>query len=71
MGKVESGSAGEDGGKGLRVGAAPGGVPTPMEAPAGVAANRAGSSPMSSSRKEWRAVSEHQPIRSPGNEVRI
>ncbi|XP_056159568.1 uncharacterized protein LOC115680701 isoform X3 [Syzygium oleosum] len=40
-----------------------------MEAPAGVAANRAGSSPMSSSRKEWRAVSEHQPIRSPGNEV--
>ncbi|KAF8042813.1 hypothetical protein BT93_A1211 [Corymbia citriodora subsp. variegata] len=39
-----------------------------MEAPAGMAANRAGSSPMSSSRKEWRAVSEHQPIRSSGNE---
>ncbi|KAI3409102.1 uncharacterized protein J3R85_019731 [Psidium guajava] len=39
-----------------------------MEAPAGVAASRAGSSPMSSSRKEWRAISEHQPIRSSGNE---
>ncbi|XP_010048647.1 uncharacterized protein LOC104437401 isoform X1 [Eucalyptus grandis] len=39
-----------------------------MEAPAGVATNRAGSSPMSSSRMEWRAVSEHQPIRSSGNE---
>lgn len=54
---------------GSEFGAAPSGSDS-MEAPAGVAANRAGSSPMSSSRKEWRAVSEHQSIRSPGNEVR-
>ncbi|CAI0452645.1 unnamed protein product [Linum tenue] len=41
-----------------------------MEAAAGVAASRGGSVPMSSSsRKEWRAVSDHHSARNPSDEV--
>ncbi|OMO95096.1 hypothetical protein CCACVL1_05597 [Corchorus capsularis] len=41
-----------------------------MEAAASVAANRSGSLPMPSpSRKEWRAVSDHHAVRSPGDEL--
>ncbi|CAI0397558.1 unnamed protein product [Linum tenue] len=41
-----------------------------MEAAAGVAASRGGSLPMSSSsRKEWRAVSDHHSARNPSDEV--
>ena len=43
-----------------------------MEAAASVAAARNGSLPMSSSsRKEWRAVSEHHVVRNPEDEVVI
>lgn len=40
-----------------------------MEAAAGVAAPRGGSLPMPSSRKEWRAVSDHHPVRNVADEV--
>lgn len=43
-----------------------------MEAAAGVAATRGGGSlPMPSSRKEWRAVSDHHPVRNVSDEVVI
>ena len=43
-----------------------------MEAAANVAAARSGSLRMPSpSRKEWRAVSDHQAVRNPGDEVVI
>lgn len=42
-----------------------------MEAAAGVAATRGGSLPMPSSRKEWRAVSDHHPVRNVGDEVEL
>ncbi|KAL4325063.1 hypothetical protein GQ457_11G032320 [Hibiscus cannabinus] len=43
-----------------------------MEAAASVAAARSGSLPMSSSsRKEWRAISDHHPIRNHGDEVEM
>ncbi|KAK8530706.1 hypothetical protein V6N13_030650 [Hibiscus sabdariffa] len=43
-----------------------------MEAAASVAAARSGSLPVSSSsRKEWRAISDHHPVRNHGDEVEI
>ncbi|KAL9437055.1 hypothetical protein AB3S75_022986 [Citrus x aurantiifolia] len=42
-----------------------------MEAAAGVAAPRGGSLPMPSSRKEWRAVSDHHPVRNVADEVEL
>ncbi|GMI76516.1 hypothetical protein like AT5G53620 [Hibiscus trionum] len=43
-----------------------------MEAAASVAAARSGSLPMSSSsRKEWRAISDHHPVRNHGDEVEM
>lgn len=42
-----------------------------MEAAAGVVASRGGSLPMSSSRKEWRAVSDHHSVGTAGDEVVI
>lgn len=42
-----------------------------MEAAAGVAAARGSSLPMPSSRKEWRAVSDHHSVRNVGDEVVI
>ncbi|KAJ4726737.1 Reticulocyte-binding 2 a [Melia azedarach] len=42
-----------------------------MEAAAGVAAARGSSLPMPSSRKEWRAVSDHHSVRNVGDEVEL